>query len=343
MNIFVSIASYRDNSCATTINDLYEKASNPHKIFVGICQQNSNEDNDCVLDLKHHLYEKIRNNIRIIRIPFYDAKGPVYARYLCSSLLDKTNEDYYLQIDSHSIFIKDWDIILISMIQEIIKKNLSKKPVISYYPKDIINKDKEDKENNYYVPVINDVIFENNKKIFILGQAIYTNTNNSFIRTPFVTGGFFFCFSSFIDELPFDPTLDYLFSGEEILNSIKFYTNGYDVFVPKFNIIYHEYIRNEKPKYWNESRIAFDDRKALAKIRFYLFNYNENLKDPYYYNYKLGTKRTIDDFYKFANIDIKKYNYNNYKKNNKKTIIIFVIITIIIIILIIIPKLLNLV
>ena len=38
--IFVSIASYRDDVCPTTLKSLYEMANKPENIFVGICQQN---------------------------------------------------------------------------------------------------------------------------------------------------------------------------------------------------------------------------------------------------------------------------------------------------------------
>jgi len=318
-NIFVSIANYRDNVCIDTIDSLFMNAKNPDNIFVGICQQNNEEiDMDCVNNSK--VINK--NNIRIIRIPYYDAKGPVYARYLCSSLIDKKNEKYYMQIDSHTIFIKHWDQICINMIDEIKTLGLSKKPVLSYYPKDftMIHK-KGDKDN--YVPLINGVEFNKEKQVFNFKQAVYTDTKGTYIKTPFATAGMFFCETYFLNEMPFDPTLDHLFTGEEILNSIKFYTNGWDIFVPKINIIFHEYLRNNKPKYWNEPKIKFDDRKALNKVRYYLFNNDKN-SDPYYGNYKLGSIRPLEDYYKFANIDI-----NYYKRRRLIPITIIIFITIV--------------
>lgn len=323
-NIFVSIANYRDDICVDTINSLFGNARNPNNVFVGICQQNNEDiDMDCVNNSK--IVHK--DNIRIIRIPYYDAKGPVYARYLCSSLVDKNNEKYYLQIDSHTIFIKDWDVICIDMINEIKKLGLSKKPVLSYYPKDFaVMNNKNDKD--HMVPVIYGVDFNKDKQIFTLKQAIYTDTKGTYIKTPFVSAGMFFCETYFLNEMPYDPTLDYLFTGEEILNSVKFYTNGWDVFVPKINIIFHEYLRDNKPKYWNEQKIIFDDRKALNKVRYYLLNNNKN-NNPYYGNYKLGSVRTLEDYYKFANININKYYL---KKNNLIYITIFIFIVIIILI-----------
>ena len=116
--IFVSIASYRDDVSINTINSIYENANEPDNIFLGICPQiNKDIDDDSINNIKLSkliIDEKLKKNIRIIRIPYYDAKGPVYARYLCASLLD--DEMYYMQIDSHTTFIKNWDLKCINMI-----------------------------------------------------------------------------------------------------------------------------------------------------------------------------------------------------------------------------------
>mgnify|MGYP003337378732 FL=1 len=61
-----------------------------------------------------------------------------------------------------------------------------------------------------------------------------------------------FAESSFLKEIPFDPNLDYLFTGEEILHSLRFYTYGYDIYIPNQNILFHYYIRNDNPKLWDD-------------------------------------------------------------------------------------------
>ena len=107
--IFVSIASYRDSVCNSTVKSLLESADNKNRVFVGICQQNKDGDEDCLLSFEES------PNLKIIRIPNTEAKGPTYARYLCSTLWD--NEEYYFQIDSHTRFVKHWDTKLINMIK----------------------------------------------------------------------------------------------------------------------------------------------------------------------------------------------------------------------------------
>ena len=305
--IFVSIASYRDDVCNMTLKSLYEMASKPENIYVGICQQNKKEDSDC--------YNNFDNkNVRIIRIPHYEAKGPTYARYLCSTLWN--GEEYYLQIDSHSKFVKDWDIKCINMIKNL--KQYTKKPVLSHYPREI-------KEYEIYtkhvLPRICKAFFNEKGMISFMGSEIM-DSENKFYNTPFVAGGMFFCESYFLNELPYDPNLPYLFTGEEILHSVRFYTNGWDVYTPTENIVFHEYIRSDKPKFWSDDP-HYSDEDAMNKVKYYLKLKNgDKLSKEMKINidkYGLGKVRSLEDYYKFAGINIKEGRvYNNFcRKDNK--------------------------
>ena len=321
--IFISIASYRDDECSITLKSLFENAKIPNRCYAGICQQNNKTDEDCLnnIDIKY------KNNIRIIRISHKEAKGPTYARFLCSSLWD--GEDYYFQIDSHTTFSKDWDEKLINMINEIKEKKLSLKPVISHYPIDKNNIDK----NENQVPHIQSAEYDENG-ILKLSAAIYTDTKNDYLRSCYMSAGMFFCHSSFLNEIPFDPTLDYLFMGEEILTSVRFYTYGWDIFTPKINIIYHEYIRNDKPKYHDDNKDKFDNKKAMEKVKL-LLNADINKED----DYGLGKIRTLNDFYKNCKIINDKNdndkNDNDKNDNDKNDIYIIMILLLILFLLII--------
>jgi len=313
-SIFVSIASYRDDECEKTLKSLFDNAKNKNNCYVGICQQNNYDvDNDCLINNEWNC------NINIIRIPYFEAKGPTFARYLCSGLWN--GEEYYLQIDSHSTFIKDWDEKLINMIKEIKNKNLSSKPVLSHYPIDIIKKDITDSG----IPHIFSAEY-NKIGILILSTAIYTNNNNDFLKSYFMSAGMFFCESKFLNEIPFDPTLDDLFEGEEILTSVKFYTNGWDVFTPKENLIYHEYGRENKPKYHTDNKKTFSPDKAILKVKRLLSL--DNINDEYEH-YGLGKVRTLKSFYDNATI------ISNNENKNLNLIIISIIIMLLLSIIII--------
>ena len=315
--IFVSIASYRDSVCNTTLKSLYENADKPKNVFVGICQQNKEEeDEDCVVS-----FEK-NPNVKIMRIPHTDAKGPTYARYLCSTLWD--NEEYYFQIDSHTSFVKHWDTKLINMIKEIKELGLSDKPVLSHYPKEIGEyKDYKDDDNDkYQVPRMCKSFFNNRDMISFLGAEII-DTKKQYYKTPYVAGGMCFSESSFLNELPYDPELPYLFVGEEILHTIRFYTNGWDVFTPNENIIFHEYTRKDKPKIWTDNPY-YSDMPAFEKVKYYIgFSKDDSkIKDELKKNvhkYGLGKKRSLDDFYKYIGADLEKkiIKSNFCRKDNK--------------------------
>ena len=322
--IFISIASYRDDECQNTINSLFENAKYKNNCFVGVCQQNNYDiDDDCLVN------SKWKSNINIMRIPYFEAKGPTYARYLCSGLWN--GEEYYLQIDSHSTFIKDWDEKLINMINEIKDKKLSLKPVISHYPIDIIKKDIKDAG----VPHIFSAEY-NKVGILILSTAIYTNNNNDYLKSYFMSAGMFFCESKFLNEIPFDPTLDDLFQGEEILTSVKFYTNGWDVFSPKENILYHEYGRENKAKYHIDNKKTYNPEKAILKVKRLLSLDNMNGENNENEHYGLGKVRTLKSYY--DNITILHNSHETKTKIEYYYYLIIILLAIIIIIIVSIYK-----
>jgi len=313
--IFVSIASYRDNVCIGTLESIYNNAKYPDRIFCGIVQQNKiddESDKDC-LNHSKLLNSPLRGNISIIRIPHTDAKGPTWARYLASTLYD--GQEYFLQIDSHTQFVKHWDVLCITMIQKIMEKGLSQKPVLSYYPKEISEYDnyvKNESENaKTSVPRICKSFFNERGILSFLG-AEEVQTRGNFHNVPYVAGGFFFCNATFLSELPFDPENSYLFVGEEIALSARFYTNGWDIFTPSENICFHEYTREGKPKFWSD--LTYNDSKAFNKMLVYL-NLNDtkdtkNIQVDQIHTsgnpkYGMGKVRSLDDYYRFANIDIK--------------------------------------
>ena len=324
--IFVSIASYRDSVCSTTVESLYSMADNPQNVFVGLCQQNNGkEDQDCINSNSPVISNYIKN-IRIIRIPYFEAKGPTWARYLCSTLWD--GEQYYFQIDSHTKFVKGWDTKCINMINIIKNSDLSQKPVLSHYPKEYeAYKDGElSDDEKYNVPRMCKSFFNNRDMLSFMGSQIM-NSNKIPYNTPYLASGMFFCESYFLDELPYDPNLDYLFVGEEILHSIRFYTNGWDIYTPYENIIFHEYERKDKPKIWTDNPY-YSDLPAFNKVKYYIGIMQENEKnniDKHIINnidkYGLGKVRNIQDYFNFAGIDIanKKVYTNFCNENNKAT------------------------
>lgn len=245
--IFVSIASYRDDRCSDTLKSLFQKAEFPQRVFVGLCEQNvldSKKNEDCV-SWDDPFFRSFYRHIRRIELPSNDAAGPCYARYLCSLLY--RGEDYFLQIDSHTMFVKNWDTKCITLLNECRQPAMS---LLSYYP---IPADqyKDDPPPDTHIPVISDW-FLNSKEILQWKPGVYTPMNNQNKESPFLAGGFIFGPGHFILDVPFDPFLPYLFMGEESLLTIRAYTSGYDIFTPRLSIVYHKYHRSDQPSIYRD-------------------------------------------------------------------------------------------
>ena len=76
---------------------------------------------DCVRDFcaKHQVPGvgcKFKAQIHKIEMTHQDARGPSFARYMQQSLIN--NEDFCLQVDSHTDFISGWDEEVTSMWHE---------------------------------------------------------------------------------------------------------------------------------------------------------------------------------------------------------------------------------
>ena len=300
--IFVSIASYRDKFCSKTLESLYANAGNPSRVFVGLCIQNDDSDEPCLLSSENTI--NYRNNVRTIYLNHYEAKGPTWARYLCTTLMK--NEDYFFQIDSHTLFDKNWDVKCIQMIKDIKKNTASTDAVISHYPpsyEDYKNPIKDKKT----VDTICQCFFNERGMISFLGAEGVDMNQYSYVQTPFIASGMFFCEGKCIKEVPYDPHLPNLFVGEEILHSARVWTSGYDIYSPTEIVVYHLYTRSDQPHIWDDKK-DYNDLDAFVKVK-NILELDKNAKVPNHLRsnmdkYGLGKGRSLQEYFDFAGIDL---------------------------------------
>jgi len=301
--IFVSVASYRDKYCSRTLESMYENARHPSSVFVGLCIQNDEGDEDCFL--QNPALKPYQNNIRTINLAHYEAKGPTWARYLCTTLMQ--NEDYFFQIDSHTLFDKDWDVKLVGMVQDIKSNTPSNDVVLSHYPplyEDHGNPNRDKKG----VDTICQSFFNERGMVSFLGAERVDMNKYPYVQTPHIAAGMFFCEGKCIKEVPYDPYLPNLFVGEEILHSARVWTSGYDIYTPHENVVYHLYTRADQPHVWDDKK-DYNDEEAFNKVKMILgFEDMEEGKISKHVKsnidkYGLGKKRTLQQFFEFAGID----------------------------------------
>jgi len=281
--IFVSVASYRDSACLATVQELFGKARHPERIYVGVCEQNSPSAEEVCLrpDFEHHA------RVRRVSLPHGEALGPTYARYLCSTLY--RGETYFCQIDSHSRFAQDWDVNAVADL----RKCGNARAVISHYPPSWEEMGKPASEIG--VPRLCGADFDGNGLPVL--EAVTLPPTAEPHPVPFVSGGFVFGPGAMVREVPYDPDLPMLFQGEEVLHAARLWTHGFDMYTPTDNYVYHFYMRESEPKFWDDVALAGQEQ-THAKVRELL---GGGLPD---YPHGMGAARSLQEYMDFAGMDM---------------------------------------
>ena len=298
--IAVSIASYRDEECSSTVRQLFEKAKYPENITCFIFQQNLQgaDGEHCMNDPSF----RWKKQVHIETIPHTEAGGPTVARSkICDTFLRRgAREAYYLQLDSHEIPAEHWDLLCLQDIKRAARQAGHGTVALSAYPNSHENTAKG-------TPVICKVKF-NREGVPSLEAAIkpYKNDGTLYL-TPFAAGGFFFCPREVMKKVPF-ASFDALFVGEEILHSARLFCAGVDLFAPSKDAFTHHYTRSKAPKVWqDQGDFKKRQQKSVEEIKLLLGLRKPRTIDEKRWNVTqqerlglLGGKRTLDDYWAFS-------------------------------------------
>ena len=275
--ILVSIASYRDTQLTITIDSLFANRSRENDIIIGACMQDTEENYN---DFKYKDHPDVRTHF----IPYQEAKGVGYARNLIQQELF-IDEDYFLQIDSHSRAIKDWDKILIKQINNC----PTDKVILSTYPNGFDVLDEEEKYFKHTTcPYLKINGINESGKLNIGSAGVVENKP---MLGFWCAAGFLFTKGLWCKEVEYSK--DFYFSGEEDYASVMSYVKGWDVYVPESSTIWHDYTDNriQSPKKYRP--LHWEDHPGVdPKI--------ELLKGLYKDAYGGGYKRTPEQFLELA-------------------------------------------
>lgn len=287
--IYVQIAAYRDPELLNTLRDCIQNAKYPENLRFGIAWQHSPYDEWDTLD-------EFTNDPRfhIIDIDYRDAKGPCWARYQLNKAYQ--NETYTIQLDSHHRFSLGWDITLISMLEGLRTKTCLKPLLSSYLPS---FDPKNDPVSRSEAPWIMEFDrFAPEGPVHFLPHTIddYKERDKP-VPARFISGHFIFADGKFCQEVEYDPT--YYFHGEEINLSVRAYMAGYDLFAPHRSVIWHEYIRDNKKKHWDDHKDWNDLDKQSHKHNKEIFGI-DNTKTEKTLN---AIVRTLQQYEQYAGIE----------------------------------------
>ncbi|MCE2746272.1 MAG: hypothetical protein LW710_10250 [Burkholderiales bacterium] len=188
-----------------------------------------------------------RKNISYVGVSPVDSRGVSWARSIAFSLYD--DQDYLLQIDSHTLFDQGWDELLIQQIQQLTSTH--PKPLISTYPPGF----RFDEQGRAVAdePLKSDEVFfierdpgcelSADRAVLLFRVVRKQAAQPEITHLPgfHVAAGFLFTTGELIQQVPYDPYL--YFRGEEQSLSLRAHAKGYQVFHPRHNLIplYHLY------------------------------------------------------------------------------------------------------
>jgi len=293
--IFVQIASYRDRECQWTLRDLFVKAARPERIFAGVVWQYvPGEDADCFT------VETRPEQVRQLMVHARDSQGVCWARHLAQRLW--CDEEFVLQIDSHSRFEPGWDELLLEQWAAC----GSERALLSAYPPAYLPPDKVEPAVTYMVSAG----FNDNGIAMMRAYSMLPADAPPDPRPgAFISAGFLFGPAAMIGDAPYDPYL--YFHGEEISLAVRLWTSGWDFFSPCKPILYHLYntaqTRELKVRglHWEDHPDwATRDRRSLARVRHLLAG--EPCDDPLALReierYGFGRQRTLAEYEAFSGL-----------------------------------------
>jgi len=290
--IFVSIASYCDSDCAHTVADLFEKAVDPARVFVGICWQYDASGERCPVP------EARANQVRQFAVPADQSRGTGWARSIAFGLND--GEEYVLSIDAHMRFEPGWDESLIAALDQCPTPRAILTAILPNYERGGFYLENPDAIFRIVVTGLSDPA---SPQLIELGGA--REEQPGLFDRPFasasIVGNFVFARRTAFEEVPIDPHI--YFNGEEVWHSARFWTSGYHVYQPHFRVAYHRWFTRAPYK---SRRDAFTER-ARQRIRHGLGLERavdcEALVDIS--RFGLGEVRTVQEYFDFFGVDLR--------------------------------------
>ncbi|MGL4728903.1 MAG: GlcNAc-transferase family protein [Bosea sp. (in: a-proteobacteria)] len=301
-SIFVSIASFCDPYLQFTLKSLFLSSSGKFNINVALIDQST--DNN----LQWLSQQKWFNKIKYIQLhPLY-SQGVSWARSIAFSAY--YDEEYVLQIDSHTYFDQNWDTALVEQLDFL--QSLTPKAIYTTYPPPF----KFDENNQPYKtlkpartvywmrPKPDQTIAKDNFNLEFYTDHVF---EADFTISCNIAAGLIFTSGDFIHDVPYDPYMYFL--GEEQNLTIRAFTRGWTMYNPMHdNIPIYHFYRNpgeaHPTQHWNQELervriIKFSEFQERSKKRLCDLLLGNRGNQPF----GLGAASTLKDFADQTGID----------------------------------------
>ncbi|CAN5348539.1 hypothetical protein BH11PSE9_BH11PSE9_35500 [soil metagenome] len=321
-SIFVSIASYCDPLLEFTLLSALSQASWPERLRFGVVDQ-SREPHRL-----RHAPEAMRARVRYVQMDPLDARGPCWARAIAMSF--HQGEDWFLQIDSHTLFAAGWDETLVHWGRWATARN--PRSIVTTYPNPFtmvsgqpVPQTVTDKVLAHVVKTGVDLAEAHPVLTF---EAVPVETDEP-VPAFHVAAGCFFAPGRITQELPYDPFL--YFHGEEQSLALRAWTRGWDLWHVPGMPMWHEYVHvapvdasdaagvqagvecaspfhtTDASDAERSERSSAMDLAAQRRMAALLYGREASCERPVVDNplgvYGLGTARSLADYAAFSGID----------------------------------------
>lgn len=290
--IFVQIAAYRDPELLPTLRDCVAKAERPDRLRFGLAWQHGEEET--LAEFAHD------PRMRIFECHWRESRGACWARHQLQQLYD--GEPLTLALDSHHRFLPGWD----RKLKAELRALPAERPVLTSYLPPYVPGQPMPKRPGGLVLAADDRFTDDGVLLF---NPIHIKRRwwwRRAVRARFLSAHFVFASGQMVEDCPHDPLL--YFHGEEISLSVRAFTHGYDLFHPVRPQICHFYLRDGRPKHWNDhsarngAAFGYDllNQLSFARLRA-LFGMEPSVTP--FGRFGFGSKRSLADYEAFAGID----------------------------------------
>jgi len=289
--IFINMPSYKDPEIWDTVDHFISNAKFPERVYFGITVQ----DNDIEFNISEALKRK---NVLIDSLKPGTIIGCQPARKNSHKFYNK--QDYYLNMDSHMRAVQNWDTLIIKDFEDLELKK-GKSVMTGYVNSYDVDKDGRSILNKetpwiFYMSEQNVLTFKNNG---ILQMCPKHSDHVEPVLSPYISGHFFFARGKYVERVKFVEEITFI--EEELFMAVRFFTAGYNIYIPSNTYVFHRYGRPNRELIWDDFPEKFYPASEASK------NFSINVLENNIIDEEKGlfSERTLEEFETYASITFK--------------------------------------
>ena len=326
--IIVLAAALRETRLPATILSAFDNAAHPARVRLGVVQQNREDDEDCIEAVCRERgrplvrkgsgagkFVQFSNpngcaefgKVRVVRLDASEAKGPVFARGHQQQTVQ--DEDFCMQIDAHTIFAKNWDLLMLDQWG----RTENEFAVLSTYPTSVQSL-YSNVNNHWEMPHLCGATMSSSTITNAQAGAV-ANLDRPALAPVWAAGlSFSRCHAE--RRVGNDINLKQIFSGEEFSRGARLWTHGYD-FYSITRPILGVYYGADKGNKGSWHRDTGEGHASLMRIKTLLKMDGSDQSEEALEalgKFGLGGRRTLEEYAEFCGLDTQKPGVQTSKK-----------------------------